>query len=162
MSTTATKFDLKQHLIDTVNRIGETYVNDLAFIDKDKQAQCPMGAARPATEFTAECAGFNFFISKAITGEGAEMPSEEARKQFYADHATGEKAAAVFTASVGALRAAIEGATEESLMTEITLPWGDAVPGYRAVQMCTAHMMYHDGQINYLQALHGDAENHWG
>ena len=35
-------------------------------------------------------------------------------------------------------------------------------PRLAIAQLPATHMMYHDGQLNYIQTLYGDKEMHWG
>jgi len=47
--------------------------------------------------------------------------------------------------------------------------WGDAcvnilgMPStlFSVAEGAALHMMYHDGQLNYLHTVHGDTEMHW-
>jgi hypothetical protein len=32
---------------------------------------------------------------------------------------------------------------------------------FALAHLASIHMMYHDGQLNYIQSLHGDGEIHW-
>jgi len=45
-------------------------------------------------------------------------------------------------------------------MATIDLPWG-AQSLYSTAQTAVSHLWYHDGQLNYVQALLGDGEVHW-
>jgi uncharacterized damage-inducible protein DinB len=142
--------------------MGKSYGSDFAHIPADKQVTTPMGVARPASEFTAECASFNRFVAKMVRGQEVPQLTDEQRKAYYASFDTGDKAIAEFNASVEDLSAALTAASDEDLSKEITMPWGDQSPLWAAVHMAASHMMYHQGQINYIQALYGDGESHWG
>ena len=49
----------------------------------------------------------------------------------------------------------------EQLQEKVTAPWGQEMSKYDLAQMAALNTMYHDGQLNYFQALHGDGEMHW-
>jgi uncharacterized damage-inducible protein DinB len=50
---------------------------------------------------------------------------------------------------------------EADLDREVTMPWGATFPIATAIFLPASHMTYHDGQINYIQTLLGDAKFHW-
>lgn len=161
MSTTATGVNYKQILIDQLQMIGETYTKDLGFIPEDKQGESPMGKARTAIEFTAECAGFNYFVAGLIRGDTAAAPSAEERAAYMASLNTGAKASEALKQSIQLVISALNDISDEDLSREVTMPWGSTVPLHRAASMCAGHMMYHCGQLNYIQSLFGDDANHW-
>jgi hypothetical protein len=152
---------MKTFLANFVEKIGASYANDLKHIPADKQLLSPMGVARSATIFTAECAGFNRWITKIIAGEEVTMPDEEGRKAYYASFDSGEKALEELNSSVAELCEAIRGCSEDDLGRTVTMPWGDPMVMAEAIHMAGVHMAYHEGQLNYIQALYGDGENHW-
>lgn len=162
MSTTATGFNLKQYLIDNVQMMTSTYVADLGFIPEDKQGAVPMGKARTAVEFTAECAGFNFFVAGLCAKGKASSMTPDERKAYMESIDTGAKAIEALNKSALVLTSAIAELSDDDLMQEVTMPWGSVVPLYKAISMSYGHMMYHCGQVNYIQSLFGDDANHWG
>lgn len=159
MSTTTISIDPKTTLLDSVRRIGGMYANDLSFVPSDKVAGCPMGSARSPLDFTAEVAGFNYYVASTLKGNSAKTPEE--REAFQKSIDSLEKARQALDSSVETLADAISSLDEEGLTREVSTPWGDTVSAYRLANMCVMHMMYHDGQINYIQTLYGDCENHW-
>jgi uncharacterized damage-inducible protein DinB len=40
-------------------------------------------------------------------------------------------------------------------------PWKEEVTMFMMLTITAAHMMYHDGQVTYLQQLCGDEKMHW-
>jgi hypothetical protein len=162
MSTTATELSMKTFLANFVEKIGTAYANDFNHIPADKQMESPMGVARTATIFTAECASFNRWIIKIIAGEEVVRPDEEARKAYYGSFDTGEKAVLELNSSVADLAVAIRGCDEDAMGSTVTMPWGAPMLLAEAIQMAAVHMAYHEGQLNYIQSLYGDGESHWG
>lgn len=160
--STATLPTFRESLVVQLRSAGETYLRDLGHLSADKLGVSPGGAARSALLFTAEVASFNMLIAQLIRGESPALPSAEERAAYEAtvtDHASAQGAV---TASVDALVAAIEGADDTQLASEITAPWGSKIVLYRLAIIAVQHMAYHDGQINYIQTLFGDTEEHWG
>jgi hypothetical protein len=161
MSATATTINFKQLLIDRVREISKIYVTDFGFIPEDRQTVSPMGKARNPVDFTAECAGFNLWVARIFTGESSDTGQEE-RKAYLASLTTGAKALDALNESVLALTAAIAATPDDDLGREISMPWGAPAKLHEAASMAAGHMMYHLGQINYIQSLYGDDQNHWG
>ncbi|MFY9234616.1 MAG: DinB family protein [Fimbriimonadaceae bacterium] len=160
MSTAAVSIDPKATLIDNLRRVGGMYVNDLAHIPAEKLGESPMGAARTPLDFTAECAGFNYYVASTLKGEQITRTQEE-RDAFRNSIDSFDKAKQALEASVENLADTVSNSTHEDLAKEVVTPWGEPTTAHRLAIMCVMHMMYHDGQINYIQALYGDAENHW-
>jgi uncharacterized damage-inducible protein DinB len=162
MSNTATSFELKSFLTGIVQRSADRLSADLAHLSAEQLTASPMGAARNPLHFTAECIGFNRLVANAFVGKPSAMPSQEERDAFFASIDTLEKAQAGLKRSADTLGAAIDQADEAKLTAEGTAPWGEPMPLYMLVYMAADHMSYHDGQVNYIQTLYGDAEVHWG
>jgi hypothetical protein len=158
---TATAFDPKTALITQLNDVCKSYITDLSFVPKDKLGASPMGKARTALEFTAECAGFNKYVAKLVAGEIVEPRTEEQVIEYRASLDTFEKVSEELKSSVTALTTALSNATGDHLHTSTTTPWGMEATIYRLASMASSHMIYHDGQLNYIQSLYGDDQNHW-
>lgn len=160
MSTVTLSIDPKSTLVDSLRRIGGMYVNDLGFIPSDKLGASPMGTARTPLEFSAEVAGFNRYVASVLQGQTVTRTPEE-RDAYVKSIDSFEKAKQAVDSSVELLADAVAGLDEEGMIREVTTPWEETVTAYRLASMCLMHMMYHDGQINYIQSLYGDSENHW-
>ncbi|RYG22809.1 DUF664 domain-containing protein, partial [bacterium] len=134
---------------------------DLAHLKAEQLSASPMGVARSPLAFTAECIGFNRLVADSVAGKPTSIPSQEQREAFFASIDSLEKAQAGLKASADALAAAVEATDEATLTAEGTAPWGEPLSLYMLVYYAADHMSYHDGQVNYIQALYGDAEDHW-
>ncbi len=135
-------------------------VNDLNALEEDKAAGTPHEALRPAIKVVAECGSVNGLLAALVATGTATMPTPEQREAFYASITTRDAALAVLQDGTEKLYAAIEATAPDT--------WGDSVPGpfapwtrAAAAGLAARHMMYHDGQINYVHLLHGDTEMHW-
>jgi hypothetical protein len=160
MSTTAVAIDPKELLVRYLERTAESYLINFACIPQDKLGVSPMGVARTALEFTAECGGFNGIAADVVRGADVDMPSEDERQAFYASVDTAEKGASLIRSSVDELILAIEEADEAALNRRIVAPWGEPVTPYILAHIAASHMAYHDGQLAYIQSLYGDGEIH--
>ena len=162
MSETATAFDLKSFLTGIVQRSASRLSTDLSHLSAEQLTASPMGVARSPLAFSAECIGFNSMVAGAFSGKSTAMPSKEERDAFFASIDTLEKAQAGLKQSSEALVSAIEGAAPEALAGQGMAPWGEPMALSMLIYIAADHMSYHDGQVNYIQSLYGDAENHWG
>lgn len=160
--STATLPNIKDLTINRLNGNVEQYIRDMSFIPDDKLGVVPMGCARPVLEFTAEVIGFNMFVAKAMKGEPIPNMSDEDKAAFFASVSSRAIAERMLTEGVSEIITAFEKLTEAELMEEVTLYWGQTETRLIVANMAAAHMGYHDGQLNYIQALFGDGENHWG
>lgn len=151
---------LQQHLIAFYQGITETYLKDLRHLSDEQISASPMGAARSPLEYTAECIGLNTMIAKTLHGQPVEMPSEEQRAAFYAAFDSYDKVAAGLRDSVGHIVSALEKFSDDQLAEERHFFRGPMKLSDIA-NLGAMHLVYHDGQTNYVQTLYGDVENHW-
>ncbi len=161
MSETAIGFDVKADLIERLKSTTASYINDLKHVPEDKLGVSPMGVARSPIEFTAEVIGFNGLVVASLRGGSAEMPDQAARDAFTASIDSFAAAEAGLNRSCESLAAAIEATSLDGLMEDTMAPWGQALTKLKLSGFAVTHMVYHDGQLNYIQSLYGDAENHW-
>jgi len=115
--------------------------------------------ARPLS-LVVECAEANGAFGKILLGETFERKSEEERKAFHATFETIEQALAFLDAETAKLIAIYEG-LDESTLGEMTEMMGMPMTKFAIAEMPSIHMMYHDGQLNYIQTLYGDEAIHW-
>jgi hypothetical protein len=78
-----------------------------------------------------------------------------------ADFCEKEKAVKAFKDSMDEIIAALNKADESKMLDPIMLPSGETSLMNLAYFTCM-HNSYHDAQLNYLQAIHGDEKVHWG
>jgi len=135
-------------------------VNDLNALDEDKASGSPDTGTRPAIKMVAECGSVNGLLAWLVATGAANRPSPEEQEAFYATITTRAEALAVLEEETQKLYAAIDGTAPNQ--------WGDTVPGpfgewtrLAITGIAAMHMMYHDGQLNYVHLLHGDTQMHW-
>lgn len=156
---TLEQYGLKAQLLERLDWCAKAYAADLQFVPADKFDASPMGKARSPLEFTKEVVSFNFGIAQRLAGE--EPLSAEARKAISDSMTTPETAAQAFNQSISNLREALTKSTEERLADKVKVPWDDAMRLGALVMMGINHVMYHDGQLAYIQSLYGDDDMHW-
>ena len=99
-------------------------------------------------------------IGALLAGEDVKRPGPEERKAFYASFTTREQALAFLEQQTQGLLKSIDNLDENTLGDTIDGPIGP-MTRFALAELPAMHMMYHDGQLNYLHALHGDSEMHW-
>lgn len=153
--------DMKKQLCESLSRARDYFLKDLGYIPADKFDASPMGKAKTAKEITLECAGLNRMLVAMIDGVEAKHPSPEDRKAWYASFTDPEKVKAEFKGSFDQLIAKLGELEPAALDRVITAPWGQPMPLGDMLMLGVNHTTYHDGQLNYIQALYGDDKFHW-
>lgn len=148
-----------ERVIKNVEQVLTFYKSDLRHLTPEQLTGVPMGNARRACDYTWEVVEVNGRIAKRIAGEQVPPPNE-GWTVCPDDQADVEKLAAALDASGAELIAAFRKVGEEHMLDEFETPMGTRTP-LEMISMAITHTMYHDGQLNLLQGLHGDTEVHW-
>ncbi len=148
------------HLRANTERAHSLLVKDLNALAEEKASVCPGGLARPAIEFVVECGGVNMMVAALLTGGDFSRRSPEESKAFYATFTSREQALAFLELQTQLLLTTLDGLDESTLGDMIDGPIGP-MTRFALAELPAMHMMYHDGQLNYLHALHGDDQMHW-
>ena len=154
------ELNLAAHLRATTEWAYNNLVNDLNALDEEKAAGSPDTALRPTIKVVAECGSVNGALAELVAAGMAAMPSPDERAAYYAAITTRAEALAALETGTQKLYAAIDGVTSDRWGETVQTPLG-AMTVLAAAGIAAQHMMYHDGQINYLHMLHGDTEMHW-
>ena len=136
---------------------AELLVKDTKYIPAEKSAFCPMGCAKTVRDILAEIARANVGIAAAFVGA---VPDPEFADRV-AQASTVEELGALVLESAQVVADTIDSLDEADLEKDAKMPWGAIFPLWQAIFLPTSHMTYHDGQINYIQTLLGDATFHW-
>jgi hypothetical protein len=153
---------LKEHLIQTIRSVQAMMISDLKAIPETQLRVSPGGCARDALNLVAECAMVNGFVARFLQTGSFERPPAEDRQAHLASFDTADKALGYLEQETNALIAAIEGVDESTFGDVIeNTPLGRPMTRFAIAQLPAMHMMYHDGQLNYIQTLYGDDKMHW-
>ena len=155
-----TDLSLNIHLRQATERSYRNLVNDLTALDEEK-ASVPAGTGtRDAIKIVAECAAVNGLLAGFLFTGAFASPSDAEREAFYASITTRQAALDTLDQNTTALLNAIDATSTDH--------WGDAAEWFfgpttvfAIAEFASLHMMYHDGQLNFLHTLHGDSEMHW-
>ncbi len=153
--------DLKIHLRESTQRAHRLLTNDLKAIAADKANICPGGCARTALNIVAECASVNAMAATVLSGGEFKRPSPEEREAHLNSFDTTDKVLAYLDQETQHLLEVIDTIDESTFGDEMS-PFGRPMTRFGVAGLPSWHMMYHDGQLNYIQSLHGDGEMHWG
>lgn len=156
-----TAFQPKEHLLSSVTMAQDRLIKDLKAIPPDKNGACPGGCARSPLDIVVECGRINRLVGTSLnTGKAERMPPEEQETQLKSLD-TCEKALAYLDTETRFLLDAIQNFDEDRLgdisSDFIRIP----MTHFAIAQLPGLHMMYHDGQLNYIQTLFGDDKIHW-
>ena len=152
--------DLRAHLRSTTERAHALLVKDLHALPEDKSNLVFGGVARPALEFVVECGTANEGIAGMLQNNPSPRRTPEERTAFFATFITRQQALDYLEEQTQGLLATFDTLDLETLGEIVETPLG-LQTRFALAELAATHMMYHDGQLNYLQALHGDGEIHW-
>jgi uncharacterized damage-inducible protein DinB len=132
--------------------LAQRMVKDVGYIPSDKLQWKPTPEAKSAADILAECARANAGIAAVIRGEDPRAAG--------AGPSAGDLGQSVLE-TAKQVASAIEALKDQDLERTVTAPWGAQMPMFRFILTAAEHMSYHDGQINCIQYLLGDAKFHW-
>ena len=133
----------------SIERSGKRFLQDADAISDDKFAVSPGGTARSAADFTYECTILNHRFAGILRGETPAATKNDGWLT-----ATGE-------ATVKSTALAAFDLLKDEELDKLVPGLGGPIPAYAFALFAGAHVNYHDGQLNYIQALNGDDEMHW-
>jgi len=132
-------------------------------VPEDKLNWKPMDNGRTVLDQLQECAQSATFFAGLFNPESEQDLSPEAteaRKRERQSWTTIDQCEAACNANSAPLYEAIRQIPDERLEETIELPWGETATIADALAFQYWNLVYHHGQINYLQTLYGDFEMH--
>lgn len=157
------ELDLKAHLKGMAERMKGLLIKDVRALPADKHAACPGGCAKSPLYMIAECATVNMLAANYLTtGEQPTRPSPDERDTLLKAYTDTEKTLAFLEESVVKYREAVDGFDATRFGERNDAFFGRPMTNFGIAELAGVHMMYHDGQLNSIQMLLGDNENHWG
>ena len=138
------------------------FVNARA-IPEDKQSDwTPAPEARSVLSQLQECAIVPYFFASLLTDVDPSDPAVlERRKQAEAAIVSIDTAEAIAEASHKALYDAILSVSDADLDTVCAVPWDDKATKGDIIFFSYWNLVYHVGQINYMQLILGDKQMHF-
>jgi hypothetical protein len=148
-----------------VETLSKRLIHLLSFVPDDKLTWTPSGTAKSCLRITAHCALVNQFFGNAISGKSpASMPSpEEFFKGLYEAEekiTSRQSVITILTESAAELCDAIRALNAEKMNSEPNSPFGP-LPMQFWLDQSAEHLAKHIGQVEYLQTIWGDLDNHF-
>lgn len=154
------QLDLKEYAINGVRGAAKKFCEDLEAMDESHLSECPGGTARAILDFAYETCFVNRMIADRLAGRTpAEWPWNDNWAKAPEGYAK-EQAIADLRNSAEAILSELEKADADKFLDRIEVD-GRQTSIFERANFAAMHMMYHDGQINYCQAMKGDLEMHW-
>lgn len=136
------------------------YLDDLNATDEAVLASSPGGAARSPYDFTYEVAFVNRRVAARLRREDPGPWHRESWLTAPPEFCTKAEAIKAVEQSGNDVLSGWDNWPDDSLDEKIPLPNGETTPIDMA-NLIARHLVYHDAQLNYCQALSGDSEVHW-
>ncbi len=156
-----TALDPRSALHTALDFPAKNLVNDLNALSEEQAAAGPSAGTRSAIAVVAECAAVNGSLAAFVSTGTFPSPTPEQRAAFYAGITTRAQALSALESSIQQLRDAIDACPSEKWGEPVTDIFGTPNTVFGIAYFAAMHMMYHDGQLNYLHTIHGDAEMYW-
>lgn len=146
-----------------MERASAALLKTFGFVPDDKLAWSPSDTCRSALWIMGHCGSANEAFAKGMRGEPfppmemadfTQMVWEAGRET-----ATREEAVRAVEASTAELLAALDEMTPERLASAVPSPFGP-IPMAVWMTFADGHMFGHANQIEYLQTVWGDHQNH--
>lgn len=157
MSTTIQGVDARTYLGGWATALAQMTGADIKAIPADKWEATHGGCTRSAQDISQEIVALLEWTTNALKGNVAPDYTAQAK----ADCSTQERAVTALNQAVENFNAALAAASDEALNTEVMPPWQMPAPLFILANIAVSHIWYHDGQLNYIQALLGDEKVHW-
>jgi hypothetical protein len=161
MSQVMDSIDAKGYLSGWLQGLKDMYTADVRAIPEDKWNATFGGCTRPASELTADALGLLDWTSYRLRGEAAEDWQNVNKPAIAAKCSTRDGALECLNDCVSRFSESFKDANPANLNQSIQTPWGMETPLFMVAQIAVSHLWYHDGQLNYIQALLGDDKVHW-
>lgn len=153
--------DLKTFIGEQLKVTAKMYLQDLQAMSHEQLSFSPSDVARTAYDFTYEVILVNRRVAARLRGEDpGAWPGGEGFLKAPAEFCNKEQAMKELEDSTVAALAAWETTPQDRLTEKIVVPQGETSP-LELMSILLSHLPYHDGQLNYLQTIHGDGEVHW-
>lgn len=146
--------DLAEFVTKDLRGMAAMWAKDLAAHRPEEFCSSPSEKVRSVADFSYETLFVNRRLIARVTGEPV-LPMD-GFPSCPEELCTPEAMAAALTESVEQFIAAM-GDPER----EIVRPDGTILTAFELGSFMNVHMMYHLGQINYVQTLCGDGDVHW-
>lgn len=160
MSHVMEGIDARGYLMGWLHGVTDMFLKDIKAMPEPTLTKKFGGCARPANELVADTLGMLYWTTAALKGEKYEL-NEDSAAHLAPTLTTHTAIVEAMTKATSDFKNAFDQASDETLNKLVTPPWQMDAPLYILCQIAVSHIWYHDGQLNYIQALEGDEKVHW-
>lgn len=153
--------DIHAWLRNRLESARKDYVSDLMALTNEQLNTSPGGSARSPFDFTYEVAYVNRRVAMRLRGEVPEPFPTGGWMKAPDDYRVRDHAIEDLNDSVDQILKAWDALTADDIEKGFVAASGEEVSRADMMALASFHMGYHDAQLNYLQAILGDAEVHW-
>lgn len=161
MSSLKNSLNPQAELSAWAHRLTHMFVKDLEALSQNQYETPYQASTRSACDLTAEVTDACLQAAAMLRGEKPELPSEEKTQQRARELALKSDGILAMKSAGQQLAETIAAVPEEVMTAKFQMPWGEELTGYQLANLTVNHILYHDGQLNFLQCLHGDQQMHW-
>ncbi|MBI1742148.1 DinB family protein [Candidatus Acetothermia bacterium] len=149
-----------QKLISRSESATAAFMKGLQFVPKEKRDWKPAPSSRSASEIAAHTTYWTIYFTKAIKGEKLTDPAEDAWKASTKELKDSAQTEKLVERVHQDFITAVKGLSEKDLDRVVEFPWGKENVA-KALDGGIWHANYHQGQLNYIQTLLRDQEDHF-
>jgi uncharacterized damage-inducible protein DinB len=132
----------------------------LRFVPQAKRDWKPAPTAWSAQEIAAHLSYWTIYFTKIVMGETLTAPDEAGWRASTKELKDAAQTEQLTERLHQDFVMAVKGLSEKDLAREVELPWGKETVA-SAIGGNFWHVTYHQGQLNYIQTLLGDREDHF-
>lgn len=156
---------MSEYTIMVANSLRETAKSLVRIVNStrpDKIEWSPLNQGRTVLDQIQECAVICLLSQETFSKRIDPVIDWEQFGKMKVQFPTIEKAIEALETNTEALAKVLEAFPEEHLQDIVHLPWGPGMTKTFAqfMMMPIQNMIYHYGQINYIQTLYGDKDMH--
>lgn len=152
---------LKKHLRDSFETNIAFYIRDLESMTHEQLDSGCGGSSRSPYDFTYELVVVHRRIEARLAGrDPGPYPGADGWISAPAEFRSPEAAIREVRESADAVMKACDAVSTDDFEKEIPIPTG-TTSAADLMSLASVHATYHDAQLNYIQAIHGDAGMHW-
>ncbi|HLK59831.1 MAG TPA: DinB family protein [Chthonomonadaceae bacterium] len=144
---------------ELTREVAETLIAVASATPEERLNWQPLDNGRTILDQLVECTLANRKWTNILRSRRYADLGRAAAEQVYAELDTLSKVVPRLRETAADLAAAIEAVPDAVLAQTVETPWGP----YTLARSCTHaywNMVYHEGQINYIQTLYGDFDEH--
>jgi len=152
--------DYRNKIVEMTNSATDVLFNMAKAMPEDKLDWKPMDNGRSVMDQVEECAKSPMFFMSLLATENSDQNSEHNVEQDAAQKLTVTEWETECKTNNQKLLALLSQLSDEELEQQVELPWGGTASKADVIGYQHWNLVYHQGQISYIQTLYGDLDLH--